>query len=178
MCWRRSSRFRKSRSKLRTRSTDNLQLERILRQYPVSEQVANTCPANREPSGGEGAQNLQGDTTQRAFTRTGKVPGEQASRRCSEGQDHQDESAVKENPTIQEKSQPREQAKKKEFTRFEFPEEQFRGISSARGGTEVGSNSPDRPEKTWRLIKCSTGQCRRCGFRTCCTKTSSSIGES
>ena len=39
--------------------------------------------------------------------------GKQASRRCSEGQDHQDESAVKENPTIQEKSQPREQAKKK-----------------------------------------------------------------
>ena len=83
----------------------------------------------------------------KAFPRTGKVPGEQASRRCSEGQDHQDESAVKENPTIQEKSQPREQAKKKKFTTFEIPEEQFMGISSARGGTEVGSNSPDRPEK-------------------------------
>ena len=49
---------------------------------------------------------------------------------------------MKENPTIQEKSQPREQAKKKEFTTCEIPEEQFMGISSAPGGTEVvGSNS-------------------------------------
>ena len=78
---------------------------------------------------------------------------------------------MKENPTIQEKSQPRETAKKKEkFTTFEIPDEQFMGISTAGGGTEVGSNSPDFPEKTCRLIKCSRGQC--------CTKTSSSTGES
>ena len=49
------------------------------------------------------------------------------------GQDHQDESAVKENPTIQEKSRPREQAK--------------RNSSDSSGGTEAGSSSPDRPEK-------------------------------
>ena len=24
--------------------------------------------------------------------------------------------------------------------------------------------------KAWRFIKCSRGKCRRCGFRTCCTK--------
>ena len=53
---------------------------------------------------------------------------------------------MKENPTIQEESQPREQAKKK-FPRFEIPEEQFMGILSARCGTVVGSNSSDRPEK-------------------------------
>ena len=93
----------------------------------------------------EAKPHLQDDGAEKAFTRTGKVPGEQASRRCSEGQDHQDESAVKENPTIQEKRQPREQAQK--IPRFEIPEEQFMGISSARGGTEVGSNSQDRPEK-------------------------------
>ena len=50
---------------------------------------------------------------------------------------------MKENPAIQEKSQPREQAKKVEIPRFE----KFMGISSARGGTQAGSNSPDRPEK-------------------------------
>ena len=85
---------------MRTRSTDNLQLERISRQYPT------VNPVEVKPK------NLQDDDAEKAFIRTGKVPGEQASRRCSEGQDHQDESAVKENPTIQEKSQPREQAKK------------------------------------------------------------------
>ena len=112
-----------------------------------SEQVANTrVQPTVNPVEVKHAQNLQDDDAEKAFTRTGKVPGEQASRRCNEGQDHQDESAVKENPTIQEKSQPREQAKKK-FPRFEIPEEQFMGMSSARGGTEVGSNSPDRPEK-------------------------------
>ena len=65
--------------------------------------------------------NLQDDDAEKAFTRTGKVPGEQTSRRCSEGQDHQDQGAVKENPTIQEKSQPREQANKKLIHQIQDP---------------------------------------------------------
>ena len=52
-------------------------------------------------------------TTQRKhFSWSGKVSGEQASRRSSEVHDHQDEGAVRENPNIQEKSRPREQAKR------------------------------------------------------------------
>ena len=37
--------------------------------------------------------------------------------------------------------------KQTEIHQIRDPEEQSRGISSARGGTEAGSNSPDRPEK-------------------------------
>ena len=44
-----------------------------------------------------------------------------------------------------EKSQPRDQANRN--SPFEILEEQFMGISIARGGTEAGSNSPKRPEK-------------------------------
>ena len=90
-------------------------------QQRTSEQVANTRvqpPLNtvevKQPK-------IFKTTTQRKhFTWTGKVSGEQASRRCSEGQDHQDESAVKENPNIQEKGRPREQAKK-EFLQIRNP---------------------------------------------------------
>ena len=91
--------------------------------------------------------NIFKKTTQRKHSPwTGKVPGEQASRRRSEGQDHQYESAVKENPSFQEKSQPREQANRN-FPDSKSNQEQFIGMSSARGGTEAGSNSPKRPEK-------------------------------
>ena len=75
-----------------------------------SEQIANIRTVN--PVEVKPPKTPQDDDAEKAFTRTGKVPGEQASRRCSEGQDHQDEIAVKEDPTIKEKSQPREQAKR------------------------------------------------------------------
>ena len=57
-------------------------------------------------------------TTQRKHS-----PGQERSQvnKQVEGKDHQDKSAVKENPTIQEKSQPREQANRK-CPRFEIPE--------------------------------------------------------
>ena len=86
-----------------------------------------------------------------------RVPrGEQASRRHSGGQDHQDESAVKENPTIQEKSQPRDEAKRNS------PDSR----SLKRPWWHRGRIQQSRPSrKTWRLIKCSRGKCRRCGFR-------------
>ena len=46
--------------------------------------------AETTSDGGEAAQSHQDDDAEKAFTRTGKVHGEQASRRCSEGQDHQE----------------------------------------------------------------------------------------
>ena len=46
------------------------------RQSAVGENLK-TVSANREPSGGEAAQNLQDDDAQKAFSRTGKVLGEQ-----------------------------------------------------------------------------------------------------
>ena len=82
-------------------------------QQRTSEQVANTRvqpPVN--PVEVKQPKIFKMTTQRKHFSWTGKVPGEQASRRCCEGQDHQDENAVKENPNIQEKSRPREQAKR------------------------------------------------------------------
>ena len=57
-----------------------------------------------------------------------------------------------------EKSQPLDQGNRNSPD-SSFFKEQCMGLSIARGGTEAGTKSPKRPEKTMRIIKCSRGKC-------------------
>ena len=78
------------------------------------------------------------DTGVNQVSKSGKTWGEGA-------QDHQDESAEKRNPTIQEESRSRDQADgNSPDSRFRFSTSQ--GDRRDRGITEAGSNSPDCPQ--------------------------------
>ena len=94
------------------------------------------------------------------------------SRRCSEGQDHQDERTVNENPIIQEKSQPSEQA-----NRNSPVSRSLRSSSWAYQAPVVAQRQVPTDQTVQKNVG-SRGKCRRCGFRTYCTKTSSSTSES
>ena len=71
-----------------------------------------TCPANRESSGGEAAKIFKMTTQRKHSPRQERSQvNKQVKDAVKVKKDHQHESAVKENPTIQEKSQPRSKHK-------------------------------------------------------------------